>query len=71
MTLKQPKTLSQVRKELAKIYWIVCRHPEALQMGKAAVNALGRMVDSGLLSVAYHKFTGRPLSKAHRKFLEG
>lgn len=71
MKLKQPKTVSQVRKELAKIYWIVCHRPETLQPAKTAVNALGRMIDSGLLALAYHKFTGRPLRKSHRKFLEG
>lgn len=71
MKLKNPKSLNQVRKELGKLYWIVCHRPAALQPVKTAVNALGRMVDATFVALTYAKFTGQDVSKAHRKFITG
>lgn len=71
MKLKQPKTLNQVRKELGKLYWLLCRNPGALPFVHGGTRALGRMIDVAAIALLNARLTGKPLPEHQRRFIEG
>ena len=69
---KNPKTLNQVRKELAKCYVLAAYASERqLPLIKTMARTLGRMVRAAALAVGHAHLSRRPLPAHWVKFIEG
>ena len=71
--IKLPKTLNQVRKELAKVYYLarVAQNRTQLETLRLMKDALRGQVQAAAIAISTARFEGRPLPKHWVRFIYG